>query len=145
MASFAIFFGNYLIDLSFGKRNITNSVNKKIDIIFHTSSAVLMISGLVNMIILVKENKYLKNSAYKLWKNLIIGKFFLSIMLTPLLEKVVRIDTPGVHWKIRLSIVMSLFLMSPFLRYFREYYLTKGGDQVQTLKEETDDNSLHVN
>jgi len=72
------------------------------------------------MIILVVENKCTKNADYKIWKNLLIFKFFASLSLTPLLKKIFPFMAKEQLLQARVFIVIPLFLTSPFLRYFRE-------------------------
>ena len=67
MASFAILFGNYALDYLFGQRHIEKINKRGFSILFHSSSAILLISGLINMIILVKENKYVKKISISLF------------------------------------------------------------------------------
>lgn len=130
MGAFAIFFGNYLLDYLFGKREVTSEFSKKYSIIFHSSTVILLVSGLINMIILVKENKFVKNTAYKIWKNILIGKFCLTLALTPLLEKIIPVKDVAnphlVHMRIRIFLMIVMFLISPFARFYRESYLIKG-------------------
>jgi hypothetical protein len=131
MASFALIFGNMTMDYYFGNR-VIQKINKKEYLIFHIcSSIMLIISGLINMIILVKENKYIKNLSYKIWKNLLIGKFILSIFLTPVLDAIMTKILVGMNagdktmtlFRTRFALVVVLFVLSPFIRYFREYFL----------------------
>jgi hypothetical protein len=137
MASFAFIFGNLVFDHMWGVRSILK-VDKKSYTIFHVASCItLMISGLINMIILVKTNNYIKNLAYAVWKNILIGKFILTLALTPILEKIVpsgaftqnpnvasdNTKNGNIYFKIRLTVVIMLFLFSPFLRYYRESFL----------------------
>jgi hypothetical protein len=140
IGSFGLIFGNMLMDHLFGKRVL--ETNQKEYTILHVSTCiVLMVSGLVNMILLIKENKYVKNMSYELWKKLVIAKFFLSFALTPILEKVVpstmlvgqsasTADVSKAYFKIRLYLVLGMFFLSPFLRFFREYNLVKGDGQT---------------
>ena len=97
-----------------------------------------MASGLVNMILLIKENMYLKDKCYQIWKRLLILKFIMTLSLTPLLEKIFPIklfvdisadstknnsDISNFYFNFRFYVVLVIFLLSPFLRYFREYKL----------------------
>ena len=118
---------------------IVKKVDRKMFTIFHVSTCiVLLVSGLINMILLAKENKYIKNLSYNIWKKLLIAKFILTLALTPILEKIIpsslinnnfpvdanaSSNNANAYFKIRLSIVLGLFLISPFLRFFREYNL----------------------
>jgi hypothetical protein len=82
------------------------------------------------MIILVKENNYIKNTYYQVWKKLLIWKFFLSLALTPILNRFIKDD--ALCFKIRVYIVCGLLAISPFLRFFREYCLTPQKKTVVT-------------
>lgn len=123
MITFALIYGNACYDIYFGKRfpelkGIALALNI-------SSSLILIISGLINMILFIIEKRFEKNSNYLLWKNLLILKFFLSLLLTPLLDKscnIVGLDSELVP-KIRFALMTFMFLISPFLRFFREYYL----------------------
>ena len=123
LLSFALIFGNVCYDFYFGKRFAKVEGDAKLAII--ASSVILIISGLVNMILLIVEQKYEKTSSYNLWKRLIILKFFLTFSLTPLLEKIFKLVGANEEScpNVRLGIMVILFLMSPFLRYYREQNL----------------------
>ena len=123
MLTFAFIFGNACYDFYFGRRfsTLTGSA-----LTFNiTSSLVLIISGFINMLLLIFENRYEKTSSYQLWKNLLITKFFLSFLLTPLLEKSLKVVgmNESKASDIRLFLMGVLFLISPFLRFYREYNL----------------------
>ena len=135
IGSFGLIFGNMLMDHLFGKR-VLETNQKGYTLLHVTTCIVLMVSGLVNMILLIKEVRYVKNTSYEIWKKLIIAKFFLSLALTPLLEKVVpssilikqsasTTEISQAYFKLRLSLVLGMFFLSPFLRFFREYNLIK--------------------
>jgi hypothetical protein len=146
MASFAFFFGNFTYDAYFGERTVQK---REINIFTHSATAVLFISGIINMIILIKENKYVKNLAYAFWKYILISKVILTIAMTPLLEKIVPSNMiatnlelesktkPIMYLKIRLGLLLFIFLSSPFARFFREYYMKKSTD-ASTGKVSTD-------
>jgi uncharacterized membrane protein len=123
MISFALIFGNACYDIYFGKRfPKLQGATLALNII---SSLVLIISGLINMILLIVEKKYEKDSSYQLWKRILIGKFFLTLLLTPLLDKsfnLLNLDVENVP-NVRFSLMTLMFLVSPFLRFYREYYL----------------------
>lgn len=137
IASFAIIFGNLAMDFIFGQRSksITGEDKSKYAMLHISTSLMLVISGLINMIILVFENKYKKNIAYAIWKYLLITKFFMSFVLTPLLEKILPLsyftdmnvgsltmeDKSGIYFKVRVGVTLALFLISPLTRYIREY------------------------
>ncbi len=124
ISSFALLFGNMLIDNNFGSRIISFQNDKIYKMIMMFSGIFLIVSGLINMILLIIENKYDKNSEYKLWKNLLIIKFFASLSLTPLIEKILPFLTKDQLLSTRVFILIPLFLISPFLRYYREGNLT---------------------
>jgi putative copper export protein len=123
MGSFGLIFGNLIYDYLFGKRvdTISADFKKPFTSLSIIAGIVLMLSGLVNMIILVIENKYNKNSAYEFWKKSLIAKFFLTLSLTPLLDLVIA--DKSICFNVRVAIVVALFSISPFLRYFRENFL----------------------
>jgi hypothetical protein len=130
MASFAFIFGNIFIDNLFGKRLIAAGDERTYKLYHISSSVVLIVSGLINMIILIKENKYVKDFSFQIWKKLLVTKFVLSLLLTPLLEKILPIqkftnNSTDVYFKIRLYLILGMFLISPFLRFYREYKLKK--------------------
>jgi hypothetical protein len=137
MASYAMIFGNIALDFFFGQRSksLESSEKSKFLLLHIAFSILLVLSGLINMIILIKENKYSKNMAHAIWKYLLITKFFLSLVLTPLLEKFLPLnyfsskninaltfeEKSQIFFKIRLGVTLGLFLISPFLRFLREY------------------------
>jgi hypothetical protein len=122
VTTFGLIFGNLFYDYLYGKRIDTLGDNRKEYVTMHIiSSVVLMVSGLINMIILVKENNYVKNTYYQVWKKLLIWKFMLTFAITPLLERFIK--DQALCFKIRVYVVCGLLLISPFLRYFREYCL----------------------
>jgi hypothetical protein len=96
---------------------------------------VLILSGLINMILLIVEKKFVKDFHYEVWKKSLIAKFCITILLTPVLEKIVNIFTSDevkiddISLKIRFPFMFLLFLASPFLRYYREHYLTREKEQ----------------
>ncbi len=90
---------------------------------------ILLASGLINMIILIIENKYVKDGNTKIWKYLLYAKVSLLLFLTPLYDKIVA-PFFGVNSEKDLINAKLLFftlalLLSPFTRYFREKYLVK--------------------
>jgi hypothetical protein len=120
ITAFGLLFGNMCIDHYNRSRIIEFKDDKSYKFTMMLSGIILIASGLINMIILVVENKYTKNIDYKIWKNLLIFKFFASLSLTPLLEKIFPFMAKEQLLQARVFIVIPLFLMSPFSRYFRE-------------------------
>lgn len=138
LLSFALIAGNMTYDNFFGKRSshIEKSLTQKFNMSHVIFSVILMISGLINMIILVKENKYVKNVSYEVWKKLLIFKLILTLALTPVLELILGGNTET-NFKTRFYIVTLAFLISPFLRYFRESMLIPskhGKEQTENKK-----------
>jgi putative copper export protein len=134
MGSFAILAGNFFMDYLFGMRsqNISNEQRKLFKWINIIMGIVLILSGLISMIILIVDNKFMKTFSYEVWKKLLILKFFLTLSLTPLLERFIPLiyqtksETESeLVFKIRFFIILLLFFLSPFLRYYRESYLIK--------------------
>lgn len=123
MGTYALIFGNMAFDYMFGKRTLQDK--RQYTFIHIISCVVLMLSGLINMIILVKDNQYVKNLSYQTWKYVLMLKFFLTLSLTPLLEKLYT-GTSEELFKIRFSLTVLLLLLSPLLRYFRESNLIPG-------------------
>ena len=119
ISTFGLLFGNMLTDYFFNQKMISPMDEKSYKLLMMFSGIILMGSGLINMILLIVENKYLKNPAYKIWKNLLIIKFFIALTLTPLIEKLPFIEKENIS-KIRVYVVLGSFLLSPFLRFFRE-------------------------
>ena len=127
LLTFAYLFGHVSYDLYFGKRfpSLTgNNLASTVSFI-----VVLIISGIINMILIIIEKKFEKDNHYQIWKKILIAKLFITIFLTPLLEKIVNIFTSNasiiddISLKIRFPLMFLLFLSSPFLRYYREHYL----------------------
>lgn len=134
--TYAYVFGHVSYDLYFGKRfpSLTGA-----NLAATTSfMVVLILSGLTNMILLIFEKKFEKNTQYEIWKKTLIAKLFITIFLTPLLEKIVNIFTSDeakiddISLKIRFPLMFLLFLISPFLRYFREHYMVTEKEGIQS-------------
>ena len=133
MASFAFIFGNLLFDKFLGTR-VINTIDRKSYSLFYISSClILMVSGLINMILLIKENKYQKDKWYQIREKILILKFVFTFLLTPVLEKIFPIrlfvdisadsnknnsDVSNFYFNIRFYVVLIIFLLSPFLRFF---------------------------
>jgi hypothetical protein len=135
IATYGLIFGNLVFDYFFGSRSIRKT-DKNYYKFFHIlSSVILMVAGVINMIILIKENNYVKNIYYEVWKKILILKVLLTLGLTPILEKIIptslvpKNDTAYFFLKIRLVITTVLFLVSPFLRYWRESFLNSEKSQ----------------
>jgi len=120
ISAFGLLFGNMCIDHYYGSRIVDFKDEKSYKITMMLSGIILIASGLINMIILIVDNNYTKNKDYKTWKNLLIFKFFASLGLTPILDKVFPFLTKEQLLHARVCILISLFVISPFLRYFRE-------------------------
>ena len=135
LITFAYVFGHVSYDLYFGNRFPTfTGANLAA---FTSFIVILILSGLTNMILLIKEKKFEKNTQYEIWKKTLIVKFVITVFLTPLLEKIVNIFTSDeskivdISLKIRFPLMFLLFLVSPFLRYYREHYLSREKDENQ--------------
>jgi len=141
IVSFAFIFGNVSYDLFISRRVPINSqtstslqVEKQNKIYFGLTVAfyvLIILSGLINMIILVIEKKFVKDRNYNLWKYLLVIKTFVTIFLTPILDYFIELTTDEesaftIALKIRFSFLLILTLISPFLRFLREYYLLSG-------------------
>ncbi len=135
MFSFAIVFGNVCYDL-FVKRRINPSDNQKglyfgMNILFYV---ILIVSGLINMLLLIWEKKFNKDFHYEVWKKSLIAKFFLTIFLTPLLETLISLGIKdeekvnNIAIPIKFTIMIIFTLGSSFLRFFREYFMTQSNE-----------------
>jgi hypothetical protein len=131
--AFAMVFGNVSYDLFIKKRvsgvDKFSGVNQGLNIFFYV---LIMVSGLVNMILLVVEKKFIKDFHYEVWKKSLIVKFILTLFVTPMLEALISISEKdqdkidSVALPIKFSLMLIFTLASPFLRFYREYYLTPG-------------------
>jgi hypothetical protein len=132
LGTFAFLFGNLICDWIFGKRSdaFSGETTRMYALLHAGSGLILMISGLINMIILIKEGRYKKDFYSRIWRYLLYAKFALTLTLTPILDAVVpNSENKGrVTMTIRLVAASVAFLVSPFMRYFREGYLTKSED-----------------
>jgi hypothetical protein len=129
MLSFAFVFGNVCYDLFFGKRFlILQGANLAM---LTTFTIIMFLSGLTNMIFILVENKFNKDIKYNIYKYTMFFKIFAGLFITPILEKIVNIFTSDemkiedVALKIRFVLIFISFLLGPFQRYFREYYMEK--------------------
>lgn len=122
--SIVFVFGHLSYTVFFGPREQSSSL-QAVNITF---SIILILSGLFNMITMILEKAYKKDSLpYKLWKYSLMVKVFLSLFLTPLMNAIVKsaVDDPKNETsdKARFSLALVMFLYSPFLRYYREYFM----------------------
>ena len=89
----------------------------------------IIISGLVNMILLIVEKKYIKDFSYELWKKSLIVKFIITILITPALEGLIALGVKeedkvnSIAIPIRFTVMLIIFFGSSFLRYHREYFM----------------------
>lgn len=121
-----------IIFKNFDKNNsLVNFIPKKYNILL---GILITISGILNIIILCKENKYLKNKEFKFWKLMLYFKFFCFLMLTPLLDKLIlpkhNNDTSNmlnnnISIYTRFLFFVMIILISPYIRFYREKYLVK--------------------
>jgi hypothetical protein len=136
--AFAMVFGNVSYDL-FIKRRVAGvdpnrGVHLGLNILFYV---LIIISGLVNMILLVIEKKFTKDFHYELWKKSLIVKFILTLFVTPILEALISISVKdqdridSIALPIKFTLMFIFTLASPFLRFYREYYLTSGESYIK--------------
>jgi hypothetical protein len=134
LASFAFLVGNIVVDYLFGKRTASMELTAKqaYTKLHIAASIVVIVSGLINMALLLVESKFKKDSHYKVWKLILWIKFFATLTLTPVLERVLPSTTDKELYcqQIRLVLITGTFLVSPFLRYYREKFLTKTLDNT---------------
>lgn len=128
--SFSILFGNVSFDLFVKQRINSNDPQKGLNMGLNIFFNILIItSGLINMILLIKEKKYVKDFYYELWKKSLIIKFFLSLFVTPILDASISIwiseydQVNRLAVPIKFSLMLIFTLWSNFVRYFREYYM----------------------
>ena len=135
MFSYAIVFGNVSYDL-FVKRRVNSSdshkgLNLTLNIVFYVF---LIISGLTNMLLLIWEKKFNKDFNYEIWKKSLITKFFITLLLTPLLESVISLGIKDedkvndIANPLKFTVMLLFTLGSSYLRYFREYYMTQSNE-----------------
>ena len=146
MVSFAFIFGNVSYDIFISRRlpldlnekDLNNIHLNKIYLGLTVTFAILLIiSGLINMILLVIEKKFVKDSNYSLWKIILVVKTCITIFLTPILDWFIGLfstieNTDMISLKIKFTFMLILTFISPFLRFFREYYL-KPGDKGENI------------
>lgn len=128
--SFAMIFGNVSYDLFIKKRIESTDPDRSTYIVLSiTFSVLIIISGLVNMILLIVEKKFIKDMHYEVWKKSLITKFILTIFLTPALEGLISLGIDNkdnvdyIAIRIRFSIMLIFVLGSSFLRYYRETFM----------------------
>jgi hypothetical protein len=138
VGSVAIFTGNYFFDYFFGKRLIEDTLTKSYLKTSTILGVILVVSGLVSMIIQIIENKFIKNFAYEFWKKILIAKFFIAcVALTPLINKIIsptlipdEVARKSQIFNLQCYVIFGLFLISPFLRFFREYYMLSSNKKI---------------
>lgn len=122
----AVLIGDYVLGGS--GNNISSYLTKFQHIVL---GVILGASGLINMIILIKDNKYAKTRSLKVWKYLLYLKFVLFLLLTPLYDKFIA---PNYYMQLlnlfgnyppKLVFFIISLVLSPFLRFYRENYLIK--------------------
>lgn len=85
------------------------------------------IAGVINMIILYKDNNYAKNSEYNKWKYMVYFKILLLGLMTPLLDKFLSAfsyDKAQIATA-RFGIFLLALIISPYTRFYREKYCIK--------------------
>ena len=136
MLSFAYLFGNFSYDYFFGFRSNTLSEEllpklKRTNIII---GVLLILTGLINMIILLKEKNYVRDSAYYLWRRTFEVMFCISLVIfTPLFDMLCGkfgVDDREVLFKWKLIMMTVIFLLSPALRFYRETYMSVKVDSL---------------
>lgn len=120
----AFLLGDYLTPE--GSQRLSKSVSSG----FHALLGIILLaSGLINMIILIIENKFKKDSNMSVWKYLLYAKVGLFLLLTPLYDKFIApffgINSEVDLIKAKLIFFTLALLLSPFTRFFREKYLIK--------------------
>lgn len=138
LASFAFILGNLIVDYFFGKRTLeTEDIKHNYTKLHKYAGVIVIISGLVNMALLVAESKFKKDFHFNIWKGILWAKLFATLSMTPLLEKVFAesLNKETNCQQIRVLFLSLAFLSSPFLRYYREKFLTKTQDNTQTKLE----------
>jgi len=133
MLSFAYLFGNMSYDYFFGNRSVDTNVAPLLLKTNMFMGIILVVSGLINMIILLKEKPYIRNFEYYVWRRSFEAMFLAAIFcLTPLFDFVLHrlgVEDKNVINKYKLIIVCFMFAVSPGLRFYRENYLqVKKGD-----------------
>ena len=129
MFSFSLLLGNLFYDHFFVKRFPPEY--EKYIIVNLLFVIFLIVAGLVNYFILIQTNKYVKNFHYEIWKILIIVKMILSLLLSEITEKILSLilikEKSHMINELSLSfkayLVLTLTLLSVFLRYYRESFL----------------------
>lgn len=118
LLSVIFIFGDASYTLFFGKRDELSIKNyKSLTII---SSFTLILAGLGNMITMIYEKDYIKDNSYKKWKLSLYFKFILSLLLSPILNRLV--DNKNIDFY-RFLLMLIAFIISVFIRYYREYYM----------------------
>lgn len=119
----ALLFNEYIVSTS----------NIQISKIFYISLGLaLSISGIINMIILLKENNFEKDKRYNFWKFLLYFKFIGFLFLTPLFDKLLYSDeNPKIKKYSRGLFFLFALILSPFARFYREKYLIKGYNKIK--------------
>lgn len=132
--SFAFMFGNVAYDQFLSSRP---NIGNKYQTLSITFSVVIIISGLVNRFLLIKENKYKKDFHYKMWNYLLLFKLAASLFTTPLLDYFISLgngtseEKEGLTVKIKFTLLLVVTLMSPFSRFYREYCMQRDPEEYQ--------------
>lgn len=118
---FAIILGDYAL-----KERVSTQISKANHILLGLA---FLLSGLINMIILIVDNKYKKDKNTTIWKYLLFIKIGLFLFLTPLFDKflgpLIGITEQSTHNSIKLTLILLGILVSCFTKNFRETYLIK--------------------
>ena len=135
MFSFAMLFGNVSYDLFIANRTNASDPKKGTESgLNHLFYTMIIISGLTNMLLLIYEKKYIKDFQYELWKKSLIIKTIVTILISPLLEVIISLSVKeedqisSVAGPIRFSVMLLMTMGSPFLRFYREYFMTAPQD-----------------
>ena len=138
MMSFAFLFGNYSYDYYFGPRQVSEDLISSLRKTNISMGIILVISGFINMLVLLKEKNYVKNTAYKVWRRTFEVMFCVSLVcFTPLFDIILKKlgnenKEQILKWKI--FIMAIIFVLSPFLRFYREYNMKEVIEPLNTEK-----------
>lgn len=128
LLSIIFIFGDTSYTLFFGKRD--ESLIKNYRSLTIISSFTLILGGLGNMITMIYEKDYIKDNSYKTWKFSLYLKFILSLLLSPILNSLV--DNKNIDFY-RFLIMFMAFIISVFIRYYREYYMKVEAEVVNKI------------
>mmetsp|Transcript_29789 Transcript_29789/g.34413 ORF Transcript_29789/g.34413 Transcript_29789/m.34413 type:complete len:150 (+) Transcript_29789:36-485(+) len=114
----ALYAGKVCYDYLFGDPTAAYSKSEKT--FYGIAGVLILVSGLVNTFVILQTKKNLPKENHKVWSMISHTKLLLTmIFFTPLCGMILSQENKV---SVQFWLVASFVLISPFMRYYREYY-----------------------